>query len=655
MALSVRASLAALVAAVLLPLTLACAVFLARQWEDERVAALERLQSQAHALQVAVDRELALDLAVLQTLASSTAVDREDWGELHSAATRAAALRPGGLITVFAPDGQNLINSTKPHGTPLPNILRRPAEGSVTWNGREVPLPEVSLFTGPFQTGQPAFSGVVWGRLSQRPVVATHLPVMRDGRAVLVVGLAYGADAFGRLVAATAHSPGLVKAVVDRRGLLVARHPRHDEFVARRAPHVFARADLQLPPTGTGRGKTLEGQEVFFAHSRSAINGWTVVVAMPVELVLARAWQTLWTSLAGLVVAAVLASLLAAWLGRRLATPLRLLAEQAATPGTAQDQAVGRSRIKEVDTLAEALAAARQTQQQRARIESEREEAREHLRRVNDELTRANRHKDEFIAMLSHELRNPLAPIRNSLFILNRAEPGGSIAQRARNVIERQVAHMARLVDDLLDITRMARGGLELRLSDVNLIELVTDSAQDHRDLLASRGLAFELDLPTAPLWVRGDSARLSQVVSNLIQNAAKFTEPGGRVLLRAARSGDHALIEVIDTGAGIAPEKLAAIFDRLFRGTRTSPARPADWAWGSRSCAAWSPCTEGMPRHSATDPGAAAASWCACRPLRRARPIGRLRHKTTSGLPRAPGRCSWSRTTWTWPNHSST
>jgi signal transduction histidine kinase len=143
-------------------------------------------------------------------------------------------------------------------------------------------------------------------------------------------------------------------------------------------------------------------------------------------------------------------------------------------------------------------------------------------------LAEASRKKDEYLAMLSHELRNPLAPIQNSVYILDHADGASEQARRAREVLRRQVAHLARLVDDLLDVTRIERGKLDIRREDVDLVDLVRGSAEDHRELLAQRGVALEVETPGGALHVTGDEARITQAIGNLLNNAAKFTAGGG-------------------------------------------------------------------------------------------------------------------------------
>jgi two-component system CheB/CheR fusion protein len=188
----------------------------------------------------------------------------------------------------------------------------------------------------------------------------------------------------------------------------------------------------------------------------------------------------------------------------------------------------------------------------------------EALREANARLAEADRRKDEFLAVLSHELRNPLAPIRAALYLLEHAAPGGEQANRARTVIDRQVAQLARLVDDLLDVTRITRGKIHLHLERLELTGLVARTAEDHRDLFATRGVDLRVDLPGEHLWVDGDEQRLAQVVGNLLHNAAKFTEPGGHTTVRVTREDATrtAVLSVRDTGVGIGPTALTRLFE---------------------------------------------------------------------------------------------
>jgi signal transduction histidine kinase/ActR/RegA family two-component response regulator len=186
------------------------------------------------------------------------------------------------------------------------------------------------------------------------------------------------------------------------------------------------------------------------------------------------------------------------------------------------------------------------------------------LTSANAHLEAADRRKDNFLAMLSHELRNPLAPIRNAIAVLTHAGADPPRTRRALAVIERQVEHLTRILDDLLDVTRIARGKIELRRALLNVTALVGRVCEDHRSFLAEGGLALELELDGAAgaAWVDADGTRLAQVIGNLLHNAAKFTPRGGRVSVAVEVHGDEVEVRVTDTGIGMDEGLLRRIFE---------------------------------------------------------------------------------------------
>ena len=179
------------------------------------------------------------------------------------------------------------------------------------------------------------------------------------------------------------------------------------------------------------------------------------------------------------------------------------------------------------------------------------------------ELSDTNRLKDEFVATLAHELRNPLAPIRNALALLARAPDDGKVATAAREMIERQVSQMVRLIDDLLDLSRVSRGVVELRRAPISLSAAVHGAIETSRPLIEQHGHTLTTTEPAEELIVDADQTRLVQIVANLLNNAAKFTPRAGRLELRVARDGEaHATVSVRDNGVGIPREMLGRIFD---------------------------------------------------------------------------------------------
>jgi PAS domain S-box-containing protein len=180
-----------------------------------------------------------------------------------------------------------------------------------------------------------------------------------------------------------------------------------------------------------------------------------------------------------------------------------------------------------------------------------------------DDLMEADLRKNEFIAMLAHELRNPLAPLTNAVHAIRRREPGDEhTVAVATEILDRQIRQMSRLVDDLLDASRISRGKIELRRARIALRPVVEEAIETVRPLVTRLGHTLTTALPPESLYVDGDAGRLSQVIGNLLANAAKFTDRGGQIWVSASREGDEAVIRVRDNGIGIAPEHLATLFD---------------------------------------------------------------------------------------------
>ena len=193
---------------------------------------------------------------------------------------------------------------------------------------------------------------------------------------------------------------------------------------------------------------------------------------------------------------------------------------------------------------------------------TERRRMEEELRRRAEELAAADRRKDEFLAMLAHELRNPLAPIANALeaIHLDRSDPVAT--EEALAIAGRQVEHMARLLDDLLDVSRFTRGNAQLRMIPVDLTSVLEQAVETSRPLIDAGGHELSTSYPTAPAWLEGDPNRLAQVVANLLNNAAKYTDTGGRIALSADREGDEWVVRVRDNGIGLSAEMLPRVFD---------------------------------------------------------------------------------------------
>lgn len=192
------------------------------------------------------------------------------------------------------------------------------------------------------------------------------------------------------------------------------------------------------------------------------------------------------------------------------------------------------------------------------------------VRRAEQALRDADRRKDDFLAMLAHELRNPLAPIRTAVEVLKMQDAASPPLRRVREIVDRQVSHMSRLIDDLLDVSRIARGKVALQSERCDLARLVRETAEDYRGPLETDQLELNIRVSDSPVWVSGDRTRLAQVVGNVLNNARKFTDAGGRVEVDLSVDSGTAVVTVKDTGIGMDADTLRYIFEPFSQADRS-------------------------------------------------------------------------------------
>jgi signal transduction histidine kinase len=233
------------------------------------------------------------------------------------------------------------------------------------------------------------------------------------------------------------------------------------------------------------------------------------------------------------------------------------------TPAESYSIAEADERNRVIAALQQKAAALEAESKQRGILETA-------LRGKIDELADVDRRKDEFLAMLGHELRNPLAPVTTALQIMRIHENEPSRVARSREIVERQIEHMTRLIDDLLDVSRITRGKIELREQALILSAVIEGAIESARSLIDERGHRITLDLPSEPVTFLADPARLSQVFANLLNNAAKYTDVGGRIWVRAQVEGDQLVVGVRDDGPGLTKELRSHAFDLFTQGPQT-------------------------------------------------------------------------------------
>lgn len=229
----------------------------------------------------------------------------------------------------------------------------------------------------------------------------------------------------------------------------------------------------------------------------------------------------------------------------------------------------GVTLVKRPLDVAAFIAAVRSALRDRLRQYQVQDYLMEHARQA-EALLDADRRKDEFLAMLAHELRNPLAPIRNGLQILRMAENDLTLVNETREMMDRQVNHLARLVDDLLDISRITRGKVDLRKEVVDLVEILARAVETARPVIDGGRHRLVVSQPGHPVWITADAVRITQVVGNLLNNAAKYSDQEGEIRLSLEAEGPHAVVRVKDTGVGIPTDMLPSVFELFIQIDRT-------------------------------------------------------------------------------------
>jgi signal transduction histidine kinase/CheY-like chemotaxis protein len=498
----------------------------------QRAGALDR----ARAMMTAVDTELRGSISTLQALSASRALGRDDLTGFHDSARRALATQPTWLnVALSLPSGEQVVNLAASPGAEM-----GPAEDPAS-------LQQV------VKTRAPAVGDVVTANFLERPAIPVRVPVLRDEVLVYVLTALVRPDAFADLIAQQHLPEGWVSGIVDGRRRFVARLPRMP-------PGELASEGFRNAVAGGGegwyRGRTVEGTETFTAHITSSFSGWSIGLAMPTAAVEAGARRSAWLMAVGALLSMGIAFAATAIIGRRIVEPIRSLASGARSMGSGGELRLRNpERVREVSEVASALGEAAAAVRERQQL----------LEREKEALQAADVAKNEFLAMLSHELRNPLAAMNSAAHLLQVVDAGHPAAGRAREVIQRQTRHMTRLIEDLLDVTRITLGKASLERRPFDLAEAVSHVVESWRS--AGRLAGHQLSLRLSPAWIQGDRARIEQIVSNLLDNAVKFTPAGGKIEVSVQRADGSAALSVADEGEGIAPDLIAHVFDLFVQG----------------------------------------------------------------------------------------
>jgi signal transduction histidine kinase/ActR/RegA family two-component response regulator len=424
---------------------------------------------------------------------------------------------------------------------------------------------EASNIHEALSTGKPAIGTLhkIEDAGGSRFVFPVSIPLMRDGKPGGVLSaLVRPERLMNVLLDQRTPSDEWVRGFVDSAGTVVARSREAERFVGQPGTPEFLKR-FGAVNEEVYQDVALDGRAVYGAYVRAPRSRWIAGVAVPTS-VMQAAFRRSMLGFLGLTVALLgLGGVGAYGVARRISLDIVAAATAANALAQGKRPEAPDSVVLEVQQLSGAL-------EHSATLLEEHERQRdEEVRRAEEARAKAeaaDRAKDEFLAMLGHELRNPLAPALTALELMRLRGEGSS---RHREVLERQVKHLARLVDDLLDVSRLRRGRIELRMENTELGDAIERAVEMSRPLVAERGHQLTVDVPHQGLLVRADATRLAQVFSNIVTNAAKYTDRQGHIAIRAYRESNVAVVRCEDDGIGIAPELLPHVFEPFAQGRR--------------------------------------------------------------------------------------
>ena len=533
-----RSSLLWLVVVAVVPVTAIAFIVVAVLIDREQGNFIRAVKDRNRAFMSAVDEKLMGHVRTLDAISSIESLRNDELRAFHAAAVAALATqREWENLILNATDGRQLVNAAIQFGEPLPTQTDRDSVRQVV------------------ETRKPLIVSLRIRPITNTLAIPVRVPVVRDGRVTYVLTAVVRPESFEGLMRQQELPTGWVSGLVDDENRFIARVPPRP--VGSRSSPDFAAA-LASSREGWYRGRTAEGFDTYTAFLKSDLSNWAIGVAIPTELV-AAAQRATWLLALAIGALFIVSLAVAAAIARRIATPIGSLAASVAKMEENPSIEI-HSGIDEVRRLAVAFRGASQAVAERQAL-AERE------RRLLEESDRA---KDEFLAMLSHELRNPLAGIATASQLLKALPAGGDLAVSALAIIERQTRHMTRLVEELLDVSRITVGKAALDLRPIDLADVVNNTVDTWRQSGRLDAHRIVVDAQGS-VWVMGDRSRIDQIFANLLDNAMKFSPPGSEILIAVKSEERSGTLVVRDSGSGIPDDQLVRIFDLFVQGPQNA------------------------------------------------------------------------------------
>jgi signal transduction histidine kinase len=543
-----RAYLALMVTAILVPISLFSALALDMLLASEREAALRSVREAARATALAVDRELGNAETALRLLATSTHIAAGNWEAFHQQAMLAEPGKDAWIVLSDA-EGQQMINTLRPFGSPLPKIEY------------------TDRLKNDMRERRTHVSELRFGAVANRYSIRVAVPASAGDKS-LVLSQVFPAGHFSRALAQRNLPPDWIVGISDQNGMTIARSHNAAQLIGKQVRPEILNAALAHDET-TIRNFSREGIENYTVVTHSALSGWIVALGVSVQEIESAARRAVTVAGIGLLAGLCFAAALATFFGRRLAHSMAGAVRSAAALGRGELPTAGASGVTEVDALHTALAEAGAVllRERKSRAQAEMERARllvseQEARRVAEVQNKA---KDEFLAMLGHELRNPLNAITAAISVMEADGMGADKIERARTILRRQTRHLGRIIDDLLDLSRVMSGKIFLSRRRLDLAEAV----RENLNTLAATGTSqnHAVHLETQAASIDADPTRIEQIISNLLVNAFKYTPEGGRVEVDVRTVDGEAVLTVRDSGIGMTQELLAEVFDVFVQG----------------------------------------------------------------------------------------
>lgn len=537
----------------MVPLVILATLMVEQTLENVRSVSEHRLVQATKEMTNFVDQEIQSTIRILNAVAQSQSLQNRDLRAFHKELQLITEIEQH-WITIILIDlnGKQLINSARPWGSVLPLSVEKDSLISAT------------------QTGEIAVGSLTEdpnGRLG----IPVRIPIIFGQKLFYILTAVLSPNAFqDMLTPYLANANEWTRTIIDQKGIILARSRNPKDFVGKKGTSSFLEF-VDSRDEGVTKKLAVDGEEIYISFKRILRSRWIVAIGVPVYIIETTAWRSVGlVAVIGLLLLLIFGGL-AFWYSQSLARSISAIATGARLLARGKLPKLNPSHVKEVADLSLVLVEVGTLLKSR---EAERNALIEKAEEACLEAEAANEAKDKFLAMLGHELRNPLGAISNGTYLLRQLISDNDEVNKVQEIIERQVLHLTRLIDDLLDASRIARGKLDLNLQELDLCEVVREINTDFQHRFAEAGHQFYLNTPSCPLWIFGDKTRLAQCISNLLHNSLKFTPAPGVIVLDLKAEGKFVHLTVKDNGIGIEPKLMPSLFQDFVQGSQ-NPSRP--------------------------------------------------------------------------------